>query len=293
MNIQPMCLVCLLEQSLRVCNTVGANEEQTKKVLQETCKILSKAQFDQTPPALAAKIYPKISEILSKEDLYFEKKIESVNLAFGLLKKALDILKNSDNPVVDALKIAAIGNVIDFATQKSFGLAEEFEAVFSKRFAIDEREEFKEKLKKAKNVVVIGDNTGEHIFDKLMMETFWDFNDNLNLFYFVRGKPIINDVATEEAKSIDIDKVATIIDSGVDTPGFVYEKASLEAKEIFDKSDLILSKGMGNFECMEGRNDERVYFLFKIKCLAVAERAGKRVGELICVCDKNIKQKEV
>jgi len=74
-----------------------------------------------------------------------------------------------------------------------------------------------------------------------------------------------------------------LVDSGVDTPGFVFDRANKDTKKLFSEVDLILAKGMGNFECMESLKDERVFFLFKVKCSVVANKIGKNIGDLICM----------
>jgi uncharacterized protein with ATP-grasp and redox domains len=231
----------------------------------------------------ASILYPEISKIVGKDDIYEEKKIESTKRAFDLTKLVLEKINSAENKVDAALRAAVLGNVIDFATEVMFDIEKEIDTIFEADFAIDDKKLFKEKLKNSKTLMVIGDNVGEHVFDKIMMEKFFDFNPKINIFYVTRGKPIINDVTVYDAKAIDIDEIAQIVDSGVDAPGFVFDRANEETKKLFNEVDLILAKGMGNFECMESLKDERVFFLFKVKCSVVADEIGKKIGDLICM----------
>ncbi len=283
MYMKPDCLACLYSQTLRVVKAINCEEDCAVKVLKESAKLISKLKIEQTPPEAASLLYPKISEIVGKIDLYEEKKIESTDKALKLLELVLKKMNNSEDIVDTALRAAVAGNVIDFATEVTFDIEKEIETIFEAEFAVDHKELFKKRLKEAKSLMVIGDNVGEHLFDKVMIETFLDFNPKLDIYYVVRGRPIINDVTVSDAKAIDMDKIATIVDSGVDTPGFILDRANEETKELFKKAELILAKGMGNFECMEEMKDERLFFLFKVKCSVVADKIGKNVGDLICM----------
>ena len=283
MNMKPDCLVCLMNQMLRVTKTLNCDDESSAKIIEESAKVISKLDMAQTPPSAAAILYPDISKKLNSNDPYFLKKLESTKKALELLPIAKEKIDESKNRLDSALRAAVAGNVIDFATEVLFDLKKEIEKIFTAEFAIDDKELFLEELKEAKRVLIIGDNVGEHIFDKLMMETISKEYPNLKIEYMVRGCPIINDVTVKEAKDAGIDKVAEIIDSGVDTPGFVYERANIAGKESYDKADIILSKGMGNFECLESIEESRIYFLFKVKCSVVANRIDKEVGDLICM----------
>ena len=72
------------------------------------------------------------------------------------------------------------------------------------------------------------------------------------------------------------------MDSGVPTPGFVYELASAEAKNLFDTADVIIAKGMGNYECMTPQKRSNICFLLKVKCSVVAESLEKEIGDIVC-----------
>ena len=48
-----------------------------------------------------------------------------------------------------------------------------------------------------------------------------------------------------------------------------------------DEADVILSKGMGNFECLQSHKDERLFMLFKVKCDVVAAFCGVEKGTMM------------
>ena len=283
MRMKADCLVCLYQQMLRVGRAMECDDACTTAILKRSAEILESLPMDQTPPEAAAILYPRVAEIAGSDDPYARQKRESIRKASAILPRVEERVREARSVPDAALRAAVAGNVIDFATEVSFELEEEIEKIFSADFAIDHKERFLSRLEEARHLAVIGDNVGEHLFDKLMMRQLKENYPHLSIDYLVRGRPIINDVTVAEAREAGIGDVARIVDSGVDTPGFLYERAGGEGRAAFDRADLILAKGMGNFECMESWADERVFFLFKVKCSVVAGKIGREIGDLICM----------
>jgi uncharacterized protein with ATP-grasp and redox domains len=98
----------------------------------------------------------------------------------------------------------------------------------------------------------------------------------------VRGNPIINDVTMKEAKESKFDELCELVDSGVNTPGFAYNRANKYSQKLFDSVDLVLSKGMGNYECLSESHRKNICFLLKVKCNVVANALGKNLGDIVC-----------
>ena len=276
MNLKSDCLSCLLNQSLRVAKNLNLDEETSKEMMKVASSSIAN-YGEVSPPVAAADLYPKLASFTDTDDVYKALKELSTQEAMKLLPNVQKQVKTTS----DAIKSAVAGNVIDFATPNHFDLDEEFEKVFETDFAIDDEELFLEQLKEAKSFMIIGDNVGEHIFDKLLLEIIVKEYPKLKLYYAVRGRPIINDVTLLEAKEINMQEVATVVDSGVDTPGLAYTHASEEFMNLYNSMDLIIAKGMGNYECLEGVKDERIFHLFKVKCDVVSNDVGAELGALI------------
>jgi uncharacterized protein with ATP-grasp and redox domains len=271
MNIKPDCVACLFNQSLKVTKLLELDDNTSKKVFDSTAQILIDHDMNYTPPQIAKEIYQAISDITDEEDPVARAKEYST-------QEALKVDTSFIKTIQDALKLAVIGNVIDFGAQKQFDLNEMIQNHFHQAFGIDDFSTFESELKEAEEMVVIGDNVGEHIFDKVLIETIKK-SYNVKVYYFVRGKPIINDVTLKEAQILK--NCAYIIDTGVATPGYDLNEINAESKAIFDRADIVLAKGMGNFESLYLADKRPVYFLFVVKCSVVAEVIGKEVKELI------------
>lgn len=285
MNIDEACVGCIINQSAKVSNAIGADEALTKKLTATVEELSSDFSFEQNPPEIASYVYAKMAELANKADLYDEVKAQSTKKALSFVPLLKNKLLESDNKLLTATKIAVAGNVIDLAAAVEFDLAEELSKVFERGFAYNDFSLFESKLLKAKNIVILGDNVGEHIFDYMFIEVLQELYPNVNYTYMVRGKPIINDVTMKEAKEYGFDKLCNLVDSGVNTPGFAYNRATQEAQELFDKADLVISKGMGNYECLTPIQRENICFLLKVKCQVVANSLNKEIGDIICKLD--------
>lgn len=282
MLIDKECVSCIINQSLKVSNAIHASEELTH-TLSSTVEDMSKNfSYENNPPEIAADVYEKMAFIANKADLYDEVKELSTVKAKSFVPLLKTRLQNSSDKLLTATKIAVAGNVIDLAAAVEFDLEEELHKVFDTEFAHDDFLRMSEELLNATNILVIGDNVGEHIFDYLFIETLKELHPNANYSYMVRGNPIINDVTMKEAKEAGFDKLCNLVDSGVNTPGFTYTRANKYSQELFDSADVVISKGMGNYECMSDSHRGNIFFLLKVKCNVVASSLGKNVGDIIC-----------
>ncbi len=280
MNINQDCVTCILGQVDKTLRLLNPNEEITKKIQKQALEMSKSFSFSHTPPWGAREVYEMIAQETGLEDPLEVVKQESIKLATSLLPEVYEALQQSSDPLFAAIKASAAGNVIDFGAKEQFDLEEEVAKVFDTPFAVDAYEAFRLALSKSDSLLVLADNSGENVFDKVLLETLKTLFPDLQLYYATRGKAIINDITTKEAYQIGIDKVATILDTGVDTPGLVTERASQDFLNFYNQAPLVLAKGMGNYECLEDGNRD-LFFLFKVKCNVVANSINQEVGSLI------------
>ncbi|WP_310442035.1 damage-control phosphatase ARMT1 family protein [Sulfurimonas sp.] len=282
MFIDEACVGCIINQSVKVANAIHADESLSSELKSAVTKMSETFSYNDAPPEIASYVYEKMAQIANKYDLFDEVKELSTKKALSFVPLLKDKIKLSQNRLLSATKIAVAGNVIDLAAEFEFDLEEELSKIFYTEFAHDDFALFEEKLKSAKSVLVIGDNVGEHIFDYMFIETLKELYPNVKYSYMVRGNPIINDVTMKEAKEAGFHELCELVDSGVNTPGFTYYRANSYSKELFDTADLVISKGMGNYECMSPSHRKNICFLLKIKCGVVASSLKKEVGDIVC-----------
>jgi len=175
-----------------------------------------------------------------------------------------------------ALKTAATGNFIDAAVSCDITIDEGIKTDLEKPFGVCDIEVFRERMEQAKTLLIIADNAGETVFDRLLMERL----PSLSIIYAVRGEPVINDATVEDARASGIEGCARILSTGCGAPGIVFEECGDEFLEIYRDADLVISKGQANFETLSGEKRE-IFFLLKAKCPLIASHLGADVGQYV------------
>ena len=281
MNIKPDCLVCIYNQALKTTKLLNLDEKKAGEIMFKVSEILPSFSMQNTPPQIAKETYALIENETKLSDPLKQAKKEAIKEAKSFLPFLKKRLKKSDNKLLTAIKISVAGNVIDFGAKEQFTLKETINSIFHQKFAIDEFESLKKRLKNASSLVILADNAGENIFDVLLAKTVKKLYPKIEIYYFVRGKPIINDVTKKDVKNSKIKKYAKIIDTKVPTPGFDLKYAGEKSLKIYKKADVIISKGMGNYESLYKITKREIFYLFKVKCNVVADSINKKIGDII------------
>lgn len=275
MRIHPDCFPCSLNGALRAGRIATDDEKKIKILLDEVKIILSNIPSEITPPEIARLVYHKVSEVTGNYDPYKEIKSQSTKMALKLLPSLKEKIEKSNDKLLTAIRIAIAGNVIDFGVDRSFDIEQEIDEVMKKDFAIFDYDKFKNYLDINNEILYIGDNAGESVFDRILIEEM-----KKSVRYVVRSVPVINDATYEDAELAGIDKVATILSSGTDAPGTILKTCNPEFINIFNNSKLIISKGQGNYEALS--NEKRpIFFLLIVKCHVVANDIGVNKGDII------------
>ena len=274
------CNECFLKQASRSADIAGIQEKEKDLILEEVREKLTKISTKISPPQIARKVYDIIEKYTKNIDIYKELKEKSNNLALGMYPNLEKIISKSKDPLLTAIKIAAVGNVIDYGVLHAFNLADEIDEFLKKDFAVFDYILFKKELDKAETILYILDNSGEIVFDKLLIQEL-----GKKVICAVREVPIINDVTMEDAKKVGLHEVAEIISSGSTLPGTYLGGCDKKFIDIFEKSDMIISKGQGNYETLESANRE-IFFIFKAKCAVVARHMECKIGDFILYRNK-------
>lgn len=231
--------------------------------------------MENTPVESGAIIYSKIREITGVADPYNKIKQESIRDALDLYPRLKELVNNSDNKLLMAIRIAIAGNIIDFGVNKKFNLVEDVMKITKQDFAINDFISFEKQLRSAKSILYIGDNAGESVFDKILIEEL-----GVPVTYVVREIPVINDVTMEDAVNSGLGEVAEIISSGTTAPGTILHLCHDSFIERFNQADMVISKGQGNYEGLS-EVDRSVFFLLKAKCPIIARHLGVEEDDII------------
>lgn len=180
----------------------------------------------------------------------------------------------SSDPVEEALKFSMAANYIDFARLGDLNeQSVDYVLAVAERAEVDKcvLQSFKSKLKTAKSLCFLHDNCGEIVMDKILLRVIKREYPDIAPVSVVRGSPIINDVTLTDAEEVGLGKVAKVVDNGAGVPGTYLKEISEQTKKLLSKSDVIISKGLGNLETLYGEG-YNIFYAFNCKCRHIAER---------------------
>ena len=262
---------------------LASDDEALKlEITEEILKYLSKNFKQGTNSNKTGSMMHKIiKERTGCDDPHFKEKIEGNEIALKYLPDVKKILEDDDS-LENYVKIAIIGNILDFG---AFTLDDDIESVIKaslkKDLVIKDIEEFENSLKTNDKVLYLVDNTGEIVFDKLLLSKIKEYE--LDITIAVKSEPILNDACLKEALDAGLDEFGEIVEIGAGTVGFVDSEISDEFREIFNSHKFIISKGMGNYEGLTeiDLSTKEIYFLLCAKCNTISRDIGVNLHDML------------
>jgi len=276
------CIPCFIRQPLEAVRMVTEDETVHAQVIKEVLKYLQTLSFESPPPESSKEVHAIVKKITNCKDPYKKVKDQSNAMAEKLYPRLKELVRKADDPLLTAVKLTIVGNVIDFGSINRFDVNDMIGGSLKREFIDNSYPRFKEALDDAKTVLYLADNAGEIFFDKLLLEEFAKRQKKVTCV--VKANPIINDAIIKDAKTAGIDKFAKIIsgDAGQadSTPGILLKFASKEFLEHFNSADMVIAKGQGNYESLSNVK-RKIFFMLVVKCPLVAHNIGNDVGKLI------------
>jgi len=216
-----------------------------------------------------------VRQLTGDDDPYAAVKAESTREALRLYPRLKALVAEDGDRLERAIRIAIAGNVIDFATGADFDIKEGLERILNQPFAINDIAAFRKALSEARSVLYLGDNAGETVFDRVLIEAL-----DVPVIYAVKGGPIINDATVDDALAAGLDEVAEVVSTGSDAPGTILSRCSAEFRALYERAELVIAKGQANYETLSGEGG-RLFFLLKVKCPVIARDIGAPVGSIV------------
>ncbi|MBI9045125.1 MAG: DUF89 family protein [Anaerolineaceae bacterium] len=274
MQTYPECFNCFTKLIYNSIQPLGFDEREQFDLMQESLNIVLSYDMSIPPAVIGGKVFGNIVKTSGVTDLFLEIKKESTRIALGLYPQLKACVSQADDPLDMAIRISALGNLMDVANPNSYDLDEEIDNISKQPIHGGGLKLFRERLKTAKRLLILGDNTGETVFDRVLIETL-----DMPVTYAVKGSPILNDATLQEALDAGLDQCAEIISNGAAIAGTHLPYCSEDFKAVFEDSDLILSKGQGNYETLSDV-EANVFFLLRVKCEALSKDIGIPVGSM-------------
>lgn len=275
------CIACnLSKKELKI--RKYSDEKKKKEFVQRAVKVLYEYGDKESIPMLDKRIDDIFNEYYEEETDYKALKHKYNQY---LLEREDEIRTriNETGNIEDYIKYVCVGNYIDFGVTGKIDdqmLEDMLDKAAELEISSQEVKHLEDELATAKTLLYITDNCGEIVLDKIFIEELKKRYRNLEITVMVRGGLAINDATMEDAEEVGLTKIVPVIGNGTTIIGTVKEQLSQEAREYLDHADVIIAKGMGNFESMyqEGINP---YFLFLCKCDLFTEKFGVQMFDPI------------
>ena len=274
LEIHPDCVPCVLKRVLFEARLVDESKE--REVIEKVLKILTEDFKEGVVSAeVATKIHGKVYEILETDDPYHELKKRSNGVAEKLLPKAEKLIETEG--FRGAVLASIAGNVLDFGYRDDMNnpeyLEKEFDNIIEEGLGWDDIDEIEELVKGGNDIIFFTDNTGEVVFDTLLLKKIKEYDVKLTVV--VKGKPILTDATMEDAIKYGIDGIADQLNTtGGYAVGVDFKKLDSELLRKLEDADLIIAKGMANWESFSEKDYRPIAFLTRSKCGPVSKTMG-------------------
>lgn len=282
MKISYECGPCFLRQAREAMDLSTDDDALKMEIMEDVFKFLSdNFKLNTNSNGTGSAMHNLIKQKTGCMDPYYREKIKGNEIALRFLPEVREILKK-DNSLENHVKIAIIGNILDFG---AFTLDDDVESVIKqslkKDLAIKDIEGLETSLKTNDRLLYLVDNTGEIVFDKLLLSKIKEYDMDITIA--VKSEPILNDACRKDALEVGLDEYGEIVDMGCGTVGYVDSEISDEFREIFNGHKLIISKGMGNYEGLSeiDLSSKDIYFLLCAKCNTISKELGVNLHDML------------
>ena len=260
MRISESCAECLYERQ--------KNKTDNEEYLAEVNQLIDNRREEDTSPYMVYLFNKVHVRYFGTGSDYRDIKKHYNDLVLGMEDKIMEEIENAEDPLARSLMMARIGNYIDFGAMDNVDEEEFLGLISNAEMRDDDKktyESFLSACSKAKTFLLICDNCGEIVLDKLMIEQLKKRFPLLTVRAMVRGGQVLNDATMEDAVYSGLDKVAELVSNGEPVAGTIYDMLPKDAKAALDTADVILAKGQGNYESMSGQG-RHIFYEFLCKC---------------------------
>lgn len=262
-----ICIKCLLDKYADT-SKMDVSDENKTLYLKALLRLIAETPTTVTAPDMIETITALQESFGIKGFDYASVKNQYNDLLLSLEDSFWEEIVSSEDPLDMAMRYAFTGNYIDFGAlsditeEKLHGMLAEV-----KNVPLDQREIecFKKDMNGCKNLVYLTDNCGEIVFDKLFIRLLNRLYSKASVKVIVRGFDVLNDATRFDAEKVGLDKIVPVISNGSGVAGTVLDKISKESRHHIDEADVIIAKGMGNFETLKG-SGLNIYYMFLCKC---------------------------
>jgi uncharacterized protein with ATP-grasp and redox domains len=284
--------------SISLIRKLALEEKAVKALFLDVLNLpdLKGKHWEITSPEVIEKVMILITETVGDPDPFAAEKKMLNNTLMEKYPSFKNLVESSNDPLYTAVNLAIAGNAIDFMVPEgTVNLGKTIQEQIETPLPYEWFSSFKEQLETSKLILYFGDNAGEIVLDKLLIETIRRRYDS-EIIFVVRSEPTLNDVTLKDASAVGIDNVVTVFENGIKgpVPGTILKRCSSEIRDAVERADLIVSKGGGNYDSLgeEKQYLNKIIFMFLSKCFPYYRKFGVKLFHPILTGDLEIKFSE-
>lgn len=285
MRVSIECFPCFLKQVHIALQQADIEGERQFALMKEAAMTLGSINTKLTPAHFTTYMHRWIREQLSSDP--FERVKTTYNsVSMGLYDYLKETVATSQEPLDIAVRLAIAGNIIDFGIFTSIDILGTIKRAITSDLAINRFAEFKNAINNNSKVLYLLDNTGEIVFDRVLIELLVKMGKEVTAV--VKGANVLNDATMKDARDVGLTEVCRVIDNGSDCIGTILDMTPESLREEFIKAPLIISKGQGNFETLHDYkgHEADIFFLFQSKCDALSNMLKLSKGSMLLTYSK-------
>lgn len=276
MEITPECVPCLLGRVIYEARL--ADPAKVPAAIRSACAVFARRyRPGRVSARLATEVHRAVYRALGTRDPYAKVKRDSNRAVLRLFPRAERLVERSRDRLRAAVLCSIAGNILDFGIGGQLsgpgGLDRAFGRIVREGLAVDHLPRIARYLRQGSRVLYFADNCGEIVLDRLVLRELRRRGARVTLV--VRGEPVLTDATMEDVEELGLRSESDdVMDTGSFAVGVDFDRIPARLRRALGQRDLIVSKGMANFESFSGTRWRPIIHLMRTKCGPVAEAAG-------------------
>ncbi|MGI6192913.1 MAG: damage-control phosphatase ARMT1 family protein [Christensenellales bacterium] len=285
MKLNSRCMVCQVNSLGKNILSLDLPEERKFALVQDVLRHYANCSMDMPSPEAYVAPWEHIYAANGGADPLKEDKRRDDELGLSLLPVIQKEIDEAEDKFDAAMRFAIAANILDPMPQHGMTMDQVLKASAETPLYVDDSKELLNRLKRAERILYLTDNAGEIAVDRLFIENLirLGITDAEKITVAVRGAPAGNDATMENAERVGLTKLVKVIGNGNGAMGVLLDYCNQEFLDALYGADIVVSKGMGNFESLHDWTGRPIAFLFITKCETVAELSGSPVGSFLCM----------
>lgn len=299
MKLYAECIACQINVRMRDVERFVDDEDKRVEIMKHIVEIVNSMlqhcenRYDNSciPTIIATNLFRYIKKYTGLVDPYKEIKkktnLETLKI-YSEIKQEIKKIYNPKEKLLLAIRLSLIGNALDIGV---IGYTpphvNDIMNLAAKLNVYGDIELIVNILKNAKSFVILMDNCGEAVLDRVLADVLRSLGKKV--IAIVKSGAFQNDITIEDVIDAGLhESFDLVIDTGADASSIFLDEVKPEVLSLLNEVDVIIAKGMANYEYISEivhMLKKPVIYMLIAKCAPIARDLGIPVGGAIVKVD--------